>query len=215
MSFIIGLTGSIGTGKSEVVRFWRRQGIPIYSADETVASLYSGAIDAPDVQSALEKLFPGSLTPTGAVNRSVLQKALSENGSLFSELEAIVHPFVRTMEDCFRCSPTVKHTGIGACEIPLLFETHGEERFDAIVVTTTTPDLQRKWVLDRPGMTESRFYALKARQMDDALKRSRAHFIIDTSASYDATYAQSRDVLRALSGRILYRTQQKDEACVL
>ncbi len=205
MTFMIGLTGSIGTGKSEVVGFWRRQGIPIYSADEAVVSLYTGEVDAPATRAALEAAFPGSVTSEGIVSRTTLQTYLDKDSERFSTLEAIVHPFVRTMEDRFRASPAVRKAGIGVCEIPLLFETHGEERFDSIVVTTTCPSLQRKWVLERPGMTETHFERLKSRQIDDSIKRARAHFIIDTSLSYDATYAQSCHVLRALSSVITGR----------
>jgi dephospho-CoA kinase len=199
MTFMIGLTGSISTGKSVVVRFWRDQGVPVFSADEAVASLYNGEGEACKTRAALETAFPGSVTSQGKVNRAILQKYLDEDNIGFTILEAIVHPFVRTMEDNFRTSQAVKQAGIGACEIPLLFETHSEKRFDSIVVTTTHPSLQRQWVLERPNMTEAHFEQLNARQIDNSIKCARAHFIIDTSLSYDATYTQSRDILRALS----------------
>lgn len=172
---VLGLTGSIGMGKSTTARMFREAGVPVHDSDETVHRLYSGAAAAP-----VEARFPGVVVD-GTVDRNRLAARVVGDAAALRELEAIVHPLVRADADAF----VAHHRRLGAplivLDIPLLFESGGEGRVDAIVVVTAPSQVQRERVLARPGMTKERFEALLARQVPDARKREQADHLIDTS----------------------------------
>jgi dephospho-CoA kinase len=194
MTFVLGLTGSIGMGKSATADLFRRLGVPVHDADATVHRLYRGRA-AP----LIEKAFPGTVTE-GAVDRARLGAAVLNNPERMRQLEAIVHPLVREEEESFL-------TGVAALapaavlDIPLLFETGGETRCDAVLVVTAPASVQRDRVLARPGMTEAKFHAILARQMRDEDKRTRAHFLVDTSRGFSSAEAQVKSILACLAGR--------------
>lgn len=178
---LIGLTGSIGMGKSTVAGRFRANGIQVCDADALVHDLYSGAAVAP-----IEAAFPGTTT-NGQVDRQKLGAVLLKAPERFKELEAIVHPLVHRAEA--ECLAVAKQRGdaIAVLEIPLLFETGGERRVDVTVVVSATAEMQKARVLLRPGMTEDKFTQIVGRQMPDGEKRRRADFVVDTSTSIDQT----------------------------
>ena len=177
---VLGLTGSIGMGKSTTARMFFDLGVPVNDADAVVHALYEGEAVAP-----IEAAFPGS-TKAGAVDRKELSRQLNEDPALFKTLEAIVHPLVRAKEQEF----LDRHRAAGApfvvLDIPLLFETGGETRVDAVVVVTCDPEIQKERVMKRPGMTEEKFALLLARQVPDIQKRAKADYIIDTGKGFDS-----------------------------
>ncbi|MDQ0468066.1 dephospho-CoA kinase [Labrys wisconsinensis] len=193
MSFILGLTGSIGMGKSATAAMFRGRGVPVHDADATVHALYAGAAVAP-----VEAAFPG-VTAAGRIDRDRLAARVVGDAVAMRRLEAIVHPLVRTAEAAFlaahQAAPLV------VLDIPLLFETGGERRCHAVAVVSAPAAVQRARVLARPGMTAERFERLLARQLPDAEKRCRAHAVIDTSRGFAAAQAQVDDLVRALAGR--------------
>jgi dephospho-CoA kinase len=191
---ILGLTGSIGMGKSTTAAMFRELGIPVHDSDATVHRLYSGAA-APLIETA----FPG-VVEAGTVNRTLLGKHVLGNAEAMQRLEAIVHPLVREEEQAFLKTTAASRAPVAVVDIPLLFETKGENRVDAIAVVTASPEVQRQRVLARPGMTEERFRQILARQMPDAEKRMRAHFVVDTGQGLDHARRQVRDILRAMAG---------------
>ena len=190
----LGLTGSLGMGKSTAAAMFARAGVPAFDADRAVHALYEGPATA-----AIEEAFPGT-TAAGAVNRVELARRVTNDPVAFARLEAIVHPLVHNLEDAFRARAAEEGRRTVLLDIPLLFETGAEKRVDAVVLVSTTPELQRQRVLARPGMSEARFAALLARQMPDVEKRTRAHFIIDTGGSLAETSHQIADILRAVAG---------------
>jgi dephospho-CoA kinase len=191
---ILGLTGSIGMGKSTTAGMFRDCGVPVHDSDATVHRLYSGAA-APLIEAA----FPG-VVDAGAVNRTLLGQRVLGNAEAMQRLEAIVHPLVQAEEQAFLKSAAASRAPVAVIDIPLLFETKGETRVDAIVVVTASPEVQRRRVLARPGMTEERFQHILARQVPDAEKRRRAHFIVDTGHGLDHARRHVRDILRATAG---------------
>jgi dephospho-CoA kinase len=191
---ILGLTGSIGMGKSTTAAMFRDLGVPVHDSDATVHRLYSGTA-AP----LIEATFPG-VVEGGIVNRTLLgQRVLGEPDAM-KRLEAIVHPLVRSEEQAFLKTAAASRAPAAVVDIPLLFETKGENRVDVIAVVTASPEVQRQRVLARPGMSEERFRQILARQMPDAEKRRRAHFVVDTGHGLDHARQQVRDILRALAG---------------
>ncbi|MGD9981928.1 MAG: dephospho-CoA kinase [Hyphomonadaceae bacterium] len=189
---VIGLTGSIGMGKSTVAAMFAEEGAPSFDSDAAVHALYApgGAAVAP-----VEAAFPG-VTSAGAIDRDALSERVVGDAEAIGRLEAIVHPLVRQAQAKFlranRDAPYV------VLDIPLLFEAGGAKLVDVTVVVSAPADIQRARVLARPGMTEEKFEAILARQMPDAEKRARADFIIDTSGAFEDTRAQVRAVLDAL-----------------
>lgn len=190
---IVGLTGSIGMGKSTTAAMFAEAGIPVHDADATVHRLYSGRA-APLIEAA----FPGTVVG-GTVDRERLGKAVIGNGDAMKALEAIVHPLVREEETAFLDKAREQGAPFVILDIPLLFETGGEKRVDAVIVVSADADIQRRRVLERPGMTDEKFEAILARQVPDSEKRKRADFIIDTGHGLDAARAQVQDVVAALS----------------
>lgn len=190
----VGLTGSIGMGKSTTAAMFAAEGVPVYDADAEVHALYAkgGAAVAP-----LEAAFPGVVVD-GAVDRAKLSHQVVGKPDELKRLEAIVHPLVGESRVGFFQKAVAAGADIVILDIPLLFETGGEKRMDAVVVVSAPADLQRERVLARPGMDEAKLDAILARQMADAEKRARAHFVIDTSQGLDAARQQVRDVLKRL-----------------
>ena len=194
MTFVLGLTGSIGMGKSTTADLFRRLGVPVHDADATVHRLYRGRA-AP----LIEKAFPGTVA-NGAVDRARLGAAVLDNPERMKALEAVVHPLVREEEDNF-LKRVADLSPVAVLDIPLLFETGGERRCDAVLVVTAPSSVQRDRVLARPGMTEEKFSAILAKQMRDEDKRARAHFLVDTGRGFASAEAQVRSILACLAGR--------------
>ena len=191
---VLGLTGSLAMGKTTAAAMFAAEGAAIFDADKAVRTLYAGAAVTP-----IEAAFPGT-TREGAVDRTALAKRVVGDAAALAKLEAIVHPLVRTAENAFRAHAAAEGRRIAVLDIPLLLETGGETRVDAVVVVTTTAAIQHARIMRRAGMTQERAAALLARQMPDAEKRARAHFIIDTSGEMSATRKQVADVMRAVAG---------------
>ncbi|TYC54023.1 dephospho-CoA kinase [Rhodobacterales bacterium] len=189
----LGLTGSIGMGKSTTAKMFAEHGVPVHDADAVVHALYAGRA-APLIEAA----FPGTVRD-GQVDRTLLSPQVLGKPEAMKRLEAIVHPLVREEELQFLQRARDARKRIVLLDIPLLFETGADHRVDAVVVVTADEAIQRKRVLDRPGMTEDRFEAILARQTPDAEKRRRAHFLIDTGRGLEPARRQVRAILRALA----------------
>ena len=189
---IIGLTGSIGMGKTTTADLFRQAGLPVFDADATVHALYQGPL-VPDIKAA----FPGTTTG-GSVDRARLAERLSGDGDAFRRLEAIVHPAVRRAEDDFLARSRAAGASAVVLDIPLLFETSRQGDVDKTVVVSAPAEVQRARVLSRPGMTEEKFEALLARQMPDAEKRARADFVIPSGDGIAAAKASVEAFLRQL-----------------
>lgn len=192
---ILGLTGSIGMGKSTAAQMFADLGVPVNDADAVVHALYQGEAVAP-----IEAVFPGA-TVAGAVDRKELSRQLSENPALFKTLEAIVHPLVRNAERAFLARHRAEKSPLVLLDIPLLFETKAENRVDAVVVVTCDPATQKDRVMKRPGMTEEKFALILSRQVPDAEKRAKADYIIDTSGELDSTRAQVAAIVRQVTSQ--------------
>lgn len=192
---VLGLTGSIGMGKTTAATMFAEAGVPVYSADDAVHALYSGRA-APLIEAA----FPGTVE-NGTVDRQKLSAAVIGKPEALKKLEAIVHPLVREEEEAFRRKAGQSGVAIALIDIPLLFETGAEKRVDRIVVVSAPAEVQRARVLARPGMTEEKLDAILARQTPDAEKRARADFIIDTSGSFDDLRRQIAEIIAKLSGK--------------
>ena len=192
---VLGLTGSIGMGKSTTAKMFADAGVPVHDSDETVHRLYSGKA-APLVEAA----FPGTVV-AGKVDRTELALRVLGNAAALKTLETIVHPLVRADADAF----LTKHREAGAplvvLDIPLLFETGGRNRVDKVVVVTAPADIQRARVLARPGMSEEKLAAILAKQVPDAEKRRQADFVIDTGEGMDAARAAVDAIIAELSTR--------------
>ena len=187
--FILGLTGSLGMGKSTTAKFFAEEGVPVHDADAAVHRLYAG-----EAAPLIEAAFPGT-TVDGKVDREKLGKAVLGNSSAIKKLEQIVHPLVRTEEQRFLAEAEQSGAKVAVLDIPLLFETGGDKRCDAVVVVSAPAEVQRKRAFERPGMSEEKFQALLAKQMPDAEKRARADFIVDSGHGFEAARAQVRDIL--------------------
>jgi dephospho-CoA kinase len=189
---VVGLTGSIGMGKSTAAARFRARGISVFDADAEVHRLYAGPL-AMDI----EQVFPGSLTD-GAVDRAKLSAHIVAAPHRFEELEAIVHPRVREAERKFLQAEYAQAVAMAVLEVPLFLETGRDEHVDAIVVVTASPEIQRQRVLQRVGMTDAKFEAIVARQLAEAEKRSRADFVVDTSGSVESSNSQIDTVIAKL-----------------
>lgn len=189
---VLGLTGSIGMGKSTAARMFAEAGVPVHDSDETVHRLYAG-----EAAGQIEARFPGTVVD-GVVDRQKLAAAVLGKPEALRDLERIVHPLVRADADEFVARNRQAGVGIVVLDIPLLFETGGESRVDRIVVMTAPAAVQRERVLARPGMTEEKFAAILARQVPDAEKRARADFVIDTSGGFDVTRAEIGKIIEQL-----------------
>ncbi|MEP3524297.1 MAG: dephospho-CoA kinase [Hyphomicrobiales bacterium] len=179
---ILGLTGSIGMGKSTTAQMFRACGVPVYDADQTVHDLYEG-----ELLPVLEAAFPG-VTIEGKIDRQRLSAKVVGNSAAMKKLESIVHPAVRLKEHAFLKTHKEANTRLVILDIPLLFETGGDERVDKIIVVTAPASIQRERVLSRPDMTLEKFEKILSRQMQDGEKRERADFIIDTSLGMEAAH---------------------------
>lgn len=191
---VIGLTGSIGMGKSTVTKMFAEEGAPGFDSDAAVHALYAagGAAVGP-----VEAAFPG-VTKDGAIDRAALSARVVGDPEKIKALELIVHPLVRQAQMQFLQDQRDTGAPFVVLDIPLLFEGSGAKFVDKIVVVSAPAEVQRARVLARPGMTVEKFEAILALQMPDAEKRARADFVIDTSGSFDETRAQVRAVLDAL-----------------
>ena len=186
---VLGLTGSIGMGKSTTATLFAEAGVPVYDADAAVHRLYEG-----EAVAAIEAAFPGT-TANGKVDRNSLSSRVVHDAAAMRRLEEIVHPMLGASRHKFLQDAEQSGAPVAVIDIPLLFETGGEKRVDAVVVVTTTPELQRERILARPNMTGEKLAAILARQMPDAEKRKRAHFVVDTSHGLDPVRARIRDIL--------------------
>lgn len=191
---VLGLTGSIGMGKSTTAAMFREMGVPVHDSDEAVHRLYAG-VAAPLVEAA----FPGTVVD-GVVDRSRLVERVLGDREAIRRLEGIVHPLVRADADAFleRCRST--GTPLAVLDIPLLFETNGRGRVDKVVVVTAPAEIQRERVLARPGMTPEKLEAILLKQVPDADKRAQADFVIDTGNGLDQARAAVAAIVAALTG---------------
>jgi dephospho-CoA kinase len=191
---VLGLTGSMGMGKSTVAKMFAEEGAPAFDSDAAVHELYAAGGEA---VAPVETAFPG-VTRGGAVDRAALSAKVVGDAEALQRLESIVHPLVRQAQANFLAAQRAAGTQVVVLDIPLLFESTGAQAVDKIVVVSAPLEVQRARVLGRPGMTEEKFEGLLARQTSDAEKRARADFVIDTGGPFDETRAQVRAVLDAL-----------------
>jgi dephospho-CoA kinase len=191
--FVLGLTGSIGMGKSTTARLFAEAGVPVHDADAAVHQLYEG-----EAVQAIETAFPGTTT-NGKVDRDKLGHRVLDDAPALLRLEAIVHPLVRAAEESFLAAAEVAGAEVAVLDIPLLFETGSDARVDAVVVVSAPLDVQRKRALERSGMTEEKLRAILANQMPDDKKRERADFVVDTSKGLDSARTQVHGILRAVA----------------
>lgn len=192
---ILGLTGSIGMGKSTTAAMFAEMGVPVNDADAVVHALYQDEAVAP-----IEAAFPGT-AKAGGVDRVELSRQLSNDPALFKTLEAIVHPLVREKERAFLDLHRAAGAPLVVLDIPLLFETKGESRVDAVAVVTCDPEIQRERVLKRPGMTEEKFALILSRQVPDQEKRAKADYIIDTGHGLDSARDQVAAIVQRLTSQ--------------
>jgi dephospho-CoA kinase len=195
MMLVVGLTGSIGMGKSAVAARLRALGIGVCDADAEVHKLYEGT-----AVPAIEAAFPGT-TAAGKVDRQKLAAALLAAPDKFKRLEAIVHPLVLEAERAFLRAEAARGAGMAVLEVPLLLETGGAARVDVVVVVSAPADVQRERVLRRPGMVLEKLEQMLARQLSDADKRGQADFVVDTGGTFAETYAQVDKLVESLRGR--------------
>lgn len=191
--FILGLTGSIGMGKSTTARLFAEEGVPVHDADDSVHALYEG-----EAVPVIEAAFPGT-TDHGKVDRQKLAKVVVGHPEALKRLEAIVHPLVAKARDRFLQAAKSGGSLVAVLDIPLLYETGGEKLVDAVVVVSASPEIQRQRVLKRPGMTIEKFETLLAKQMPDAEKRKRADFILDSGRGIEAARDQVREILKRVA----------------
>ncbi|TPI62491.1 dephospho-CoA kinase [Mesorhizobium sp. B3-1-7] len=191
---VLGLTGSIGMGKSATAKMFAEAGVPVHDSDETVHRLYSGK-----AASLVEAAFPGT-TQAGVVDRVKLAGKVLADPAALKKLEAIVHPLVRADADAFLAKHRAAGAPLAVLDIPLLFETGGRNRVEKVVVVTASPEIQRERVLARPGMSEEKFSSILAKQVPDAEKRRQADFIIDTGHGFDAARKAVEAIVAELAG---------------
>ena len=189
---LLGLTGSVGMGKSTTAAMFSARGIPVFDSDATVHRLYRGKAVA-----AVEAAFPG-VTRDGAIDREALGRQVIGELAAMKQLEAIVHPLVRAERERFVVIARQAGAGIAVLDVPLLYETGGDAAVDAVVLVSAPKAVQKARVLARPGMTEARFEAIVAKQMPDAEKRRRARFVIETGDGLEAAERQVEAVIAAL-----------------
>jgi dephospho-CoA kinase len=188
----LGLTGSIGMGKSTTAQMFRDEGLTVIDSDAVVHDLYRG-----EAVPAIERAFPGTIVD-GQVDRGRLSAHLSRHPQDFKLLETIVHPLVRRREAETIAQAQQSGADMIVLDIPLLFESGSQSRVDKVIVVTCDPEIQRERVLARPGMTEEKFQMILARQTPDVEKRLRADFIIDTGRGFDHARAEVRNILARL-----------------
>jgi dephospho-CoA kinase len=186
---ILGLTGSIGMGKSTTAKLFAEAGVPVYDADATVHRIYEG-----EAAPAIEAAFPGT-TANGKVDRAKLSAKVVQDPAAIRRLEQIVHPMLRSYHQKFLDDAEQAGAPVAVMDVPLLFETGGEKRVDAVVVVTTAPEVQRQRILARGNMTAEALDAILARQLPDDEKRRRADFVVDTSHGLEPVRARIRDIL--------------------
>jgi dephospho-CoA kinase len=187
--FVLGLTGSLGMGKTTTAQMFAEEGVPVHDADAVVHRLYEGEAVAP-----IEAAFPGT-TDNGKVDRDKLGKRVLGDPRALKQLESIVHPLVADARDRFLAEAERSGAAVALLDIPLLYETGGERRCDAVVVVSAPAVVQRQRAFERPEMTEAKFQAILAKQMPDAEKRARADFVVDTSRGFDVAREQVREIL--------------------
>ncbi|MFO1247222.1 MAG: dephospho-CoA kinase [Alphaproteobacteria bacterium] len=189
--FVIGLTGSIGMGKTQTAKLFAAEGVPVFDADTVIHELYAG-----EAAAMIEAAFPGT-TKNGAVDRVALSKSLAADPAALARLEALMHPLVAERRQQFIAAATAP---IVLLDIPLLLEVGAQ--VDAVVVASAPEHVQRQRVMARPGMTEGKFEALKARQMSDAQKRSQAHYVVFTDKGLDHAREQVKMILADVRNKI-------------
>ena len=195
---LIGLTGSIGMGKSETAKMFARLGIPVNDSDANVHAVYEpGGAAVPEI----EKAFPGTVRE-GRVDRQLLSKALAADPSGFKKLEAIVHPLVAKVQQAFLAKAMADGADMVVLDVPLLFETGGHARMDAVVVVSAPSHIQRARVLERPGMTEDKLDQILSRQMPDEEKRAKAHYVVVTDKGLDHAFEQVQMIVKDLRAKI-------------
>jgi dephospho-CoA kinase len=185
---VLGLTGSIGMGKSTTAKLFAEAGVPVYDADATVHLIYQG-----EAVPAIEAAFPGS-TADGKVDRAKLSAQVHDAVAI-KRLEQIVHPMLRAYHQKFLDAAEQSGAPVAVVDVPLLFETGGEKHVDAVVVVTTSPEIQRQRIMARDNMTDEKLDVILKRQLPDTEKRKRADFIVDTSHGLDPVRARIRDIL--------------------
>ncbi len=201
--YLVGLTGSIGMGKTETAKMFARLGVPVYDSDAAVHRLYEkGGAAVPEI----EKAFPAAVVD-GKVDRTKLTGIVTADKAAFKQLEQIVHPLVARDQLQFLEANT--NAEMVVLDIPLLFETGGHARMDAIVVVSAPSHIQRARVLERPGMTQDKLDHILSRQMPDEEKRAKAHFVIVTDKGLDHAFEQVKLVVAALHER---RTKEENDA---
>jgi dephospho-CoA kinase len=186
---VLGLTGSIGMGKSTTAKLFMEAGVPVYDADATVHLVYDG-----EAAPLIEAAFPGT-TANGKVDRTKLSPLVVHDAAAMKKLEQIVHPLLGAYHKKFLDDAEKSGVTVAVVDVPLLYETGGEKRVDAVVVVSTNPEQQRARILARDGMTPEKLDAILARQMPDAEKRKRADFVVDTSNGLDPVRARIREIL--------------------
>jgi dephospho-CoA kinase len=189
---ILGLTGSIGMGKSTTAKLFEEAGVPVYDADASVHRLYEG-----EAAPAIEAAFPGT-TSDGKVDRKKLSARVVHDPAAIKQLEQIVHPMLGASRKKFFDDAEGSGAPVVVVDVPLLYETGGEKRVDAVVVVTTSPENQRERIMARGTMTQEVLDSILARQLPDAEKRKRADFVVDTSHGLDPVRAQIKDILAAV-----------------
>jgi dephospho-CoA kinase len=194
---VLGLTGSIGMGKSTAASTLRRMGLPVHDADRSVHALLARGGAA---VGAVEAAFPG-VTRDGAVDRTDLGRRVFGDDAALKRLETILHPMVQAEERRFLQSCRARRRPLAVLDIPLLFETEGERRCDAVVALTAPQFLQDQRVLKRKGMSRQRLGEIRARQMPDAEKRRRADYVVQTGLGKRASWAALRRIVRKLQRR--------------
>ena len=189
---VLGLTGSIAMGKTTTARLFAEAGVPVHDADATVHRLYEG-----EAVATIEAAFPGT-TVGGKVDRAALRRHIAGDAAALRRLENIVHPLVREAEKAFLRKAEAAGAKMAVLDIPLLFETGGDQRVDAVVVVSAPADMQRARLRER-GMLPDQLETLLARQIPDAEKRRRADFVIDTSQGIESARTQVQDILAAVA----------------
>ncbi len=192
---VIGLTGSIGMGKTTTARLFAAEGVAVLDSDAVVHELYRE-----EAAPLIEEAFPGT-TVSGVVDRQKLGEILQENPANFKRLEEIVHPLVGKRQQAFLAAAQNEGRDFALLDIPLLFETGAENRVDKVVVVSCSPEVQRERVLSRPGMTEEKFAMILARQMPDEEKRRRADFIVESGSGVENARDQVREILQTLAAQ--------------
>ena len=193
--YVIGLTGSIGMGKSQTARLFAAEGVPVHDADAAIAKLYGKGGEAVE---SIAREFPGAVKD-GAVDRAALSALVLKDAAALGKLEALVHPLVTAARRKFR---EQADTAIILFDIPLLFETGTQKEMDAVVVVSAPQAIQRARVLARPGMTPEKFATLMARQMDDAQKRQQAHYVVTTDKGLDHAREQVKMILADIRSKL-------------